>query len=135
MYIIKRLLPIGILLLLVSLTSQAQKIEFKKVSAKTFQSLILEDENNLLIDVSTKSEFNKARIQGAICAETSQKLFSILDTTPENLPVLIYCTFGERSLKACQLIKEKYPHQVYSLKGGMIVWEKKGFSIESSAEN
>lgn len=112
----------------------AQKIEFKKVSAKTFQSLILEDEDNLLIDVNTKSEFDKVRIQGAICAETSQILFSILDTTPENLPVLIYCTSGERSHRACWLIKEKYPHQVYTLKGGMAIWEKKGFSVESSAK-
>ena len=135
MYIIKRLLPIVILLLLVNLTSQAQKIEFEKVNAKKFKSLILEDEDNLLIDVSSKDEFNKARIQGAICAETSQKLFSILDTTPENLPVLIYCTSGERSLKACQLIKEKYPHQVYTLRRGMALWEKKGFSVESSAKH
>jgi len=131
----KHLLFISTLILLVNLTCRAQKIEFKKVSAKKFQSLILEDEDNLLIDVSSKDEFNKARIQGAICAETSQKLFSILDTTPENLPVLIYCTSGKRSMRACWLIKEKYPHQVYTLKGGMEVWEKKGFSVESFTIN
>jgi rhodanese-related sulfurtransferase len=128
----RKTLLIGIIFLLVNNMTWAQKIEFKKVSAKTFQSLILEDEDNLLIDVSSKIDFEEARIQGAICAETSQKLFSILDTTPENLPVLIYCTSGERSFKACWLIKERYPHQVYTLKGGMAIWEKKGFSIESS---
>lgn len=125
----KRILLVSILSLFVSLNIQAQKIEFKKVSAKVFKALILEDKDNLLIDVNPKSVFDKARIQGAICAETSEILFSILDTTPENLPVLIYCRSGERSLKACWLIKEKYPHKVYNLVGGIENWKAKGFKI------
>lgn len=135
MTIIRKTIALGVLFLFASGTCWAQKIEFKKVSAQTFRSLILEDEDNLLIDVSSKSEFNKARIKGAICAETSQKLFTILDTTPENLPVLIYCTSGKRSQRACWLIKEKYTHQVYTLKGGLNVWKKKGFRVEASADN
>lgn len=127
----KHILYISILILLVSLTSQAQIIEFKKVSAKNFQTLILEDNNHLLIDVSRKIDQLDGHIAGAIFAETSEKLFSILDTTPVNRPVLIYCKFGKRSQKACWLIKEKYPHKVYTLKGGITVWKEKGFSVES----
>ena len=113
----------------VNLNTQAQKIEFEKVSAKKFQALILEDEDYLLIDVDSKNLFNQSRIEGSISAETSQILYSILDTTPENLPVLIYCTSGDRSLKACKLVKENYPHKVFDLKGGLESWEAKGFKI------
>jgi len=125
----KRILLVSILFVFVNLSTQAQKMVFEKVSAKKFHALILEDEDNLLIDINSKSVFNKASIQGAINAETSQILFSILDTIPENLPILIYCTSGDRSLKACQLIKERYPHKVFDLKGGLESWEAKGYKV------
>jgi len=119
----KRILTISILLL-VSLTSQAQKIEFEKVNVKKFKSLILEDNNHVLIDVCTTSDQLDGHISGAIFAETSEKLFSILDTTPISSPILIYCKYGKRSQRVGWLIKEKYPHQVYSLKGGIEVWKE-----------
>ena len=125
----KHILLISILIIILSSKVEAQKMKFEKVSAKKFQALILEDEDNLLIDVDSKSVFDKARIQGSISAETSQILYSILDTTPENLPVLIYCTSGDRSLKACKLIKKSYPHKVFNLNGGLDRWEAKGFKI------
>lgn len=131
----KRILPISILLLIVSLTSQAQKIEFEKVNAKKFKSLILEDNKHLLIDVSRKIDQLDGHIQGAIFAETSVNLFSILDTTPVNRPVLIYCKYGKRSQKASWLIAEKYPHKIYTLKGGITIWKERAFSIESSTMN
>ena len=125
----KHILLISILIVILTFEVQAQKIEFEKVSAKKFQALILEDEDYLLIDVDSKNVFNQSRIEGSISAETSQILYSILDTTPENLPVLIYCTSGDRSLKACSLVKEIYPHKIFSLKGGLESWEAKGFKI------
>jgi len=128
MYIIKRILPISILLL-VCLTCQAKKIEFEKVNAKKFKSLILEDNNHLLIDVSTSTDQVNGHIPGAISAETSEKLFSILDSTPTTRPILIYCKYGKRSQRAGWLIKEKYPHHVYSLKGGFEVWKEKELGI------
>lgn len=131
----KHILLISILFIFANLSTQAQKIEFEKLSAKKFHALILEDEDYLLIDVNSKSVFDKARIQGAICAETSQILFSILDTTPENLPILIYCKSGERSLKACWLIKEKYPHKIFNLNGGLESWEAKGYKVSSDLES
>lgn len=125
----KRILLISILIVLVTFTGQAQKIVFQNVSARKFQSLILEDNNHLLIDVSTSTDKLDGHIPDAISAETSEKLFSILDTTPASRPILIYCKYGKRSQRAGWLIKEKYPHQVYSLKGGFEVWKEKELGI------
>lgn len=126
---------ISILLLLVTGYVHAQKIEFKKVSPKEFHSLIEEKNNHLLIDVSCEIECQAGKIPGAICAETSETLFSILDTTPSSRSVLVYCKFGKRSQKACWLIKEKYPHKVYTLKGGVKLWIENGFTVDSAVEN
>jgi len=131
----KHLLFISILILLVNLTSQAQKIEFKKVSSKKFKSLILEDNNHVLIDASTTIDQLDGHIPGAIFAETSEKLFSILDTIPISHPILIYCKYGKRSQRAGWLIKEKYTHQVYSLKGGISEWNEKRFGINNATIN
>ncbi|MCZ4693698.1 rhodanese-like domain-containing protein [Ancylomarina euxinus] len=135
MYIIKRLIPIGILLLLFNLTSQAQKIEFEKVSARKFQSLILKDNNHLLIDVSRTIDHLEGHIPGAIFAETSEKLFSILDTIPISRPILIYCKYGKRSQKASWLIAEKYPHKVFALKEGIENWKARGFNVTNTANS
>lgn len=125
----KHILLVSILFVFISLKIQAQKIEFEEVSAKKFQALITEDEDNLLIDVNAKSTFDKEKIKGAINAESSQILFSILDTIPENQPILIYCTSGDRSHKACQLIKKIYPHKIYDLKDGLESWKAQGYKV------
>jgi len=89
----------------------------------------------VLIDVSTTIDHLDGHIPGAIFAETSEKLFSILDTTPISHPILIYCKYGKRSQRAGWLIKEKYPHQVYSLNGGITEWNEKRFGINNSTIN
>lgn len=125
----KRILYISILILATSFMCQAQKIEFQKVSAKEFHSLIVNEKNHLIIDVSRKIDHLDGHIKGAVFAETSEKLFSILDTTPNCKSILIYCKYGRRCQKASWLIAEKYPHKVFSLKKGMEDWIAKGFKL------
>ncbi|WP_372640663.1 rhodanese-like domain-containing protein [Ancylomarina sp.] len=131
----KCILLISFLIVLVTFTVQGQKIEFKKVSARKFQSLILEDNNHLLIDVSRIIDHLEGHIASAVFAETSEKLFSILDTTPVLRPILIYCKYGKRSQRASWLIAEKYPHKIYTLRGGITLWKERLFNVESFTTN
>ena len=125
----KRILLVGILSLFVNLNIQAQKIEFKKVSANKFHSLIEGNSNYLLIDVSREIDHLEGYIPNAIFAETSKKLYHILDTTPITRPILLYCKHGKRSKKVSWLIAEKYPHQIFTLKKGMEDWKAKGYKV------
>ncbi|RXQ95118.1 rhodanese-like domain-containing protein [Ancylomarina salipaludis] len=125
----KRIFLICLLILMTGLASQAQKIEFKKISAKKFQSLIQKDNNHVLIDVSRKIDHIEGYIAGALFAESSEKLYSILDTTPSSRSILVYCRYGKRSQKACWLIAEKYPHKIYSLAKGFEDWKAKGYKL------
>jgi len=131
MYITKRIFLINILILLACLTGQSQNIEFEKVNVKKFEALIKDDNNHVLINVCATNDEPKESISGSIFAETSKKLFSILDTTPVSRPILLYCKYGKRSQRAAWLIKEKYPHQVYSLKGGIEVWHEKRIDLST----
>jgi rhodanese-related sulfurtransferase len=115
----------------VSLSINAQKIGFKKVSTNKFHSLIEEDNNHLLIDVSRKVDQIEGHIPNAIFAETSEKLYHILDTAPSTRPILIYCRHGKRCLKASWLIAEKYPHKIFALKKGIEDWKAKGYKISN----
>ncbi len=125
----KHLIYIGILLSFFTFNSHAQKIEFQRVSSKKFQSLILEKNQHLLIDVSRKIDRLEGHISGSVFAEQSEKLFSILDTTPPSRPILIYCKYGKRSQKAAWLVAEKFSHKIYTLKKGMDDWIAKGYKI------
>ncbi len=131
----KRILLVSILSIFVSLSIQAQKIEFKKVSTNKFHSLIEEDNNHLLIDVGRKIDQLKGHITNAIFAETSEKLYHILDTTPTTRPILIYCRHGKRCLKASWLIAEKYPHKIFTLKKGIEDWKAKGYKVSNNLDS
>ncbi len=125
----KSILLVVILSLFVSLNIQAQKIEFKKVGTDKFLSLIEEDNNHLLINVSAKNAGIEGYIPNSVFAETSEKLYYILDTTPTTRPILIYCKRGKRCLKASWLIAEKYPHQIFALKKGISDWKAQGHKV------
>jgi rhodanese-related sulfurtransferase len=127
----KRILLISILFIFVSLSIQAQKIEFKKVGTNKFHSLIEEDNNHLLIDVSRKIDRLKGHIPHAVFSETSEKLYHILDTTPSTRPILIYCKHGKRCMKASWLIAQKYPHRIFALKKGFENWKSKGYKVSN----
>jgi rhodanese-related sulfurtransferase len=127
----KRILLVSILFLFVSLSIQAQKIEFKKLGPNKFHSLIEDDNNHLLIDVGRKIDRLEGHIPNAIFAETSEKLYLILDTTPTTRPILIYCKHGKRCLKASWLIAEKYPHRIFALKKGIEDWKAKGHKVSN----
>ncbi len=127
----KHVLLLSILSLFVSLSIHAQKIDFKKVGTNKFHSLIEEDNNHLLIDVSREIDRLEGHIPNAIFAETSEKLYHILDTTPSTRPILIYCKHGKRCLKASWLIAEKYPHRIFALKKGIEDWKAKGHKVSN----
>lgn len=118
-----------LIVLFSNFTIQAQKIEFKKVDAIEFHSLIIKNNNHLLIDVGREEDHLEGYIKGAVFAETSEKLFSILNATPNSRPILIYCRYGKRSKKASWLIAEKYPHKIFTLQKGIESWKSKGFTV------
>jgi len=89
----------------------------------------LESEDQIiLLDVRTEAEHAEARIPGSMLIP----LQVLADEAPQQLPdqdvpLLVYCRSGRRSLEAVEILLELGYTQVYDL-GGMIDWP---YEVES----
>jgi rhodanese-related sulfurtransferase len=96
-------------------------------------NLLIETKELILIDVRLAKEFRKERLFHARLAASSQTLIPILKNLDKNIFVLVYCDEGERSKTASQIICNELGFKnVYNLKGGIVNWKKRGYSVNYS---
>ena len=116
-----------------SVVSQTwRKTKYKNLSAKEFYVFMSADKNIVLIDVSTKEEYQEAHIPNSLLAENSKKLFTITDTVDFEQAIFVYCEEGDRSCQACKLLIKKGFKNVNNLKGGLRAWLKSGYIIDTT---
>jgi rhodanese-related sulfurtransferase len=84
----------------------------------------------ILIDVRDPEAFQKNHITGAMSAPADKNLTIIADTIDADLMVVIYDDNGDDSLDACIYMAQKGLNSVFSLRGGLIRWNKFGLPIE-----
>ena len=95
---------------------------YKRISAQEAQDMIDKDEDLIIVDVRTQSEYDSGHIKGSILIPNE----TIGDERPEQLDdidavILVYCRSGNRSNTAARkLIKAGY-RNVYDF-GGIIDW-------------
>ena len=83
----------------------------------------LDSDNNIfLLDVRNPDEYEKARIKNSKLIPLPI-LENNLDKIPKNKEVIVYCHYGNRSLKAANILKEK-GFNAKSLVGGIDVWSR-----------
>lgn len=87
-----------------------------------FQHYIDSCNNELIIDVRIADNYIKGAISMAINAPTKYTLLNLLNTIDSDTPILVYCTEGERSVQACNIICEKGFVFVVNLKKGYEDW-------------
>jgi rhodanese-related sulfurtransferase len=78
----------------------------------------------VVIDVRLKKDFKKGHIEGAILADTSEKLYQIIDSLGDRKTYLFYCKYGERSIAAGKMVFKKYKINVCSLEDGLDYWKE-----------
>lgn len=95
---------------------------YHKITAQEAKSMMDELEDEVLVDVRTQEEYNKAHIENAVLIPNE----TIGDEMPEELPdqdqaIFVYCRSGVRSRQASeQLVKLGYT-KVYDM-GGIQDW-------------
>lgn len=84
-----------------------------------------------IIDVRTPEEFENGHITGALNIDINSPDFEdrIKKLDPEKQYV-VYCQSGGRSGRACSSIRQFGFHRAMNLAGGIVSWEREGFSIE-----
>ncbi len=90
------------------------------VTAEEAKSLLEKDKNYVLLDVRTKMEYDKWRIEGAklYSLDTLMNTYKELDKSKK---YLIICLSGGRSACATYALRQ-LGFEAFNIKGGMLEW-------------
>jgi molybdopterin/thiamine biosynthesis adenylyltransferase/rhodanese-related sulfurtransferase len=109
--------------------------EGSEISVEETHQLIQEKEPFVLLDIREKEEIALGYIKGATFLPQgllNEKMESLLPD--KNVPVVVYCAAGIRSLAAAKLMKEKGYGHVFSMAKGINGWKEAGHEVVSDSE-
>jgi adenylyltransferase/sulfurtransferase len=93
----------------------------KNISVKELHQKILAGEQFYLIDVREQFERDICNIGGEMMNFT--EIINNLDKIPRDIPVILYCHFGERSYLITQILTESANFDnIWNLKEGINAW-------------
>jgi MoaD family protein len=111
------------------------KKEGSEISVEETHQLLQKKEPIVLLDIREKEEIAVGYIEGATFLPQgllSEKVENLLPD--KDVPVVIYCTGGIRSLAAAKLMKEKGYTHVFSMAKGINEWKAAGCEVVSDSE-
>ena len=110
-------------LLLISMSIFGQKEIISQVDALEFDRLVKQN-NGILLDVRTSSEFNNGHIANSgnlnFYSLSFRKKLSLL---PRDQAIYLYCNTGYRSEKAAEFLLNNGYSNVYNLEHGIMEWD------------
>lgn len=106
------------------------KPKVAELPPKAFYAMLKVSPNATIIDVQTSEQFSKVHMKGALPAPEKKDLIKLSASLPKTSKLFIYCREGERSLSAARFLLEDGFKYVYSLKGGLLEWDKYDFPLE-----
>ena len=114
--------------LFVNLTSCNANVE-EKLKPAEFKKII-ETVGLQLIDIRTPVEFETGYIAGATNINFYDHDFlDRMGRISKEKPIAIYCKSEGRTEDAVKMLKDKGFTKIYTLIGGIMAWEKEGFSV------
>lgn len=125
-----------LLVVLYSSCMQAQQnnksnSEMKVLTPKAFLEAYKNDKGAQLIDVRTKTEFNKGHLADSKNMNIYAEDFNVqLKTLDKQKPVYVYCHSGGRSAECATILKQMGFAKVIDMSGGFSTWQKEGLPYE-----
>jgi len=111
------------------------KKEGSEISVEETHQLLGKKEPIVLLDIREKEEIALGYINGTVFLPQgflSEKVENLLPD--KNVPVVVYCAGGIRSLAAAKLMKEKGYMNVFSMAKGIDGWRAAGYEVMSDSE-
>ena len=111
------------------------KKEGSEISVEETHQLLGKKEPVVLLDIREKEEIALEYIDGATFLPQvflNEKVENLLPD--KNIPVVVYCAGGIRSLAAAKLMKEKGYTHVFSMAKGINGWREAGYEVVSDSE-
>ncbi|MEL7086272.1 MAG: rhodanese-like domain-containing protein [Cyanobacteria bacterium J06597_1] len=91
------------------------------------------DRPPLILDIREPEEFQVSQIEGAMLATTLNDVLAALENTPEDRPIVVYCSVGYRSSAVAQQLQDDGFTQVFNLEGSIFAWANEGRPIMRNA--
>src|SRR4030042_6363903 len=111
------------------------KKEGSEISVEETHQFLRKKEPIVLLDIREKEEIALGYIEGATFLPQGllkEKVESLLPD--KNVPVVVYCAGGIRSLAAAKLMKERGYAHVHSMAKGIDGWREAGYEVVSDSE-
>ena len=111
------------------------KKEGSEISVEETHQLLQKKEPIVLLDIREKEEIALGYINGTVFLPQgflSEKVKNLLPD--KNVPVVVYCAGGIRSLAAAKLMREKGYMNVFSMAKGIDGWRAAGYEVMSDSE-
>jgi hydroxyacylglutathione hydrolase len=102
----------------------------QNISCSEFFSILDTCNNAVVLDVRIYEEFVKDRIPGAVYAGEKEVLLDLVKDFDKDIPLLIYCEYGDRSETVMKILKKEGFSNLYHLKKGYEEWRKEGFPVD-----
>lgn len=119
----KTIIVLSLLLFMSACVSNSNKTGYKKITAEQAEEMMDSEEDIVVLDARTLSEYNAGHIKNAVLipdTDIKDKAQAIL--TDKNVKILVYCRTGRRSkLASDELIRMGYMN-VYDF-GGIVDWK------------
>ena len=111
------------------------KKEGSEISVEETHQLFQKKEPVILLDIREKEEIALGYIKGATFLRQGLLGEQVETLLPDkNVPVVIYCAGGIRSLAAAKLMREKGYTDVFSMAKGINGWKEAGYEVVSDSE-
>lgn len=94
-----------------------------------------ENDNLVIIDVSTPGEYGVLHLEEAINVSLFSKFFKTrMDIMDKSKTYIVYCKVGGRSKIAQKLMLRFGFQKVYNITGGTLLWEEEGLPFAFGTE-
>ena len=103
-------------------------MSINSISVSELHAMASQDKDLVIIDVRTRSEYNRGHIPAALNLQGAQ-LRSHLSELPSTTKVAIVCQSGGRSQLACEGLRRDF-HGLLNVDGGTAAWIRAGLPIE-----
>ncbi len=106
--------------------------DVSEISIQEVKSLIQRGEKVILLDVREKEELDLGYLENSIFIPRGNLPEQAESMLPDKeMPIVVYCAAGVRSLLAAKTLREMGYQQVASMKEGIEGWKKAGFEVAS----
>jgi adenylyltransferase/sulfurtransferase len=111
------------------------KREGSEISVEETHELLQKKEPVAILDIREVEEIAAGYIQGTLFLPQGRLEKEIENLLPnKDVPVVVYCAGGIRSLKAVRLMQEKGYKKVFSMAKGINGWEAAGYEVAFDSE-